>query len=90
MAQQVQHLVLSLHWHGFDPWPRGFHMPHLGPKTQNKKMTVRTDYAALPTPSTHITPKLPFKNFLLPEWQLGVRSQTRVHLLPPQVTSLQN
>ena len=27
----------SLLWHGFDPWPRSFHMPQAWPKTKNKQ-----------------------------------------------------
>ena len=38
VAQQVKDLVLSLQWHrsllwhGFNPWPRNFHMAQVGPK----------------------------------------------------------
>ena len=42
MAQWVKDLVLSLQqlrsllWHGFDPWPRNFHMPGGEAKKNNK------------------------------------------------------
>ena len=27
----------SLLWHGFNPWPRNFHMPQMRPKKKKKK-----------------------------------------------------
>ena len=43
MVQQVKDLVLSpqqlgsLLWHGFDLWPRNFHMPWVQQKKKKKK-----------------------------------------------------
>ena len=42
VVQQVKDLALSLQWlwsllwHGFDPWPRNFHMPQVWPKIKIK------------------------------------------------------
>ena len=40
MAQRVKDLALSLLWHGFDSWPRKFHMLEVRPKKERK--TTRT------------------------------------------------
>ena len=46
VAQQIKDLVLSLLclwiqlWHGFDPWPRNFHMP----RAQLKKKQIMICY----------------------------------------------
>ena len=43
MAQGVRDLVLSLQWlesllwHGFDSWPRNFHIPWVQPKKKRKE-----------------------------------------------------
>ena len=31
VAQLIKFPVLSLWWHGFDPWSRNFHMPQVWP-----------------------------------------------------------
>ena len=36
MAQQIKDLVLSLLWHGFDPWPRNSYMPQAWQKKIKK------------------------------------------------------
>ena len=33
----VNDIVLSLLWHGFDPWPRNVHMPQGQPKKKKGK-----------------------------------------------------
>ena len=35
MAQQVEDPALSLLWHGFDLWPRNFHMPWVPPAKES-------------------------------------------------------
>ena len=41
MAQKIKDLVLSLLWHGFNPWPRNFHMPQVWlKKKKNVYLTV--------------------------------------------------
>ena len=37
VAQLVRDLVLSLLWHGFDPWPQNFCTPQAQPKGKKKK-----------------------------------------------------
>ena len=47
MAQQVKDLALSLQWleslvwHGFDPWPRNFHMPRAQTKKKKERKAER-------------------------------------------------
>ena len=33
----VKESMLLLLWHGFDPWPRKFHMPWAWPKKKKKR-----------------------------------------------------
>ena len=35
MAQEVKDLMLSLLWHGFDPWPWNMFMPQVAKKKKN-------------------------------------------------------
>ena len=40
MAQQVQDPVLSLLWHGFDPWPGNFCLPQVPPKKKRVEFHI--------------------------------------------------
>ena len=40
MAHQVRDLVVSLLWHGFDPWPRNFHRLWVCPKKSKSGVPV--------------------------------------------------
>ena len=37
VTQWAKDLVFSLLWHGFNPWPRNFHMTQAWPKKKSKK-----------------------------------------------------
>ena len=40
VAQQVEGLVVTLLWHGFDPWHRNFHVLQAWPKKKKREKNI--------------------------------------------------
>ena len=81
MAQWVRDLVLSLLWHGFDPWPGNFLILWVWPKKVCIGVPIVAQWLMNPTRNHEVVGSIPGLTSGLRIWccrELWYRSQTRL------------